>query len=120
MTRTELGTRGEEAAAAFLERSGMTVLERNWKCRAGEADIVAIDGTTLVFVEVKTRTTDSKGTPEDAVSPAKQQRYSKIARTYIDKAGINEPSVRFDVVAIRPIAEDRALLRHHRDAFSAS
>lgn len=117
MTRTELGSRGEEAAAAYLERSGMTILDRNWNCRSGEVDIVAIDGDALVFVEVKTRKTDSKGTPEEAVSASKQQRYGRIARTYIEKAGLIDPSVRFDVVAIKAISEDRALLRHHRDAF---
>lgn len=120
MTRTELGKRGESAAAQYLERCGMTIVDRNWTCKAGEADIVAIDGEQLVFVEVKTRTTDAKGSPEDAVSPSKQARYARIARSYIDKAGIAEPSVRFDVIAIRPIAEDRALLRHHREAFTTS
>lgn len=120
MTHTQLGTRGEDAAAAYLERSGLTLLERNWKCRSGEADIIAIDGEALVFIEVKTRNGESKGTPEDAVSPAKQQRYARIAKTYIEKAGISEPRIRFDVIAIRPIGEDRALLRHHRDAFYAS
>ncbi len=120
MTHTELGTRGEEAAASYLERIGMTIVDRNWKCRSGEADIIAVDGEALVFIEVKTRATDAKGSPEDAVSATKQQRYARIAKTYIDRAGIAEPTVRFDVIAIRPIAENRALLRHHKDAFTVS
>ena len=117
MDRNELGRRGEDAAVAYLERAGMTVVERNWRCTAGEVDIVALEGETLVIVEVKTRRSERAGSPEDAVSPTKQKRLARIARHYIAHAGLDCPDVRFDVVAIRPIAEDRALLRHHRAAF---
>lgn len=120
MSTTELGRKGEEAAAAYLERTGMTVVERNWSCKGGEVDIVALDGESIVFVEVKTRASHRAGTPEEAVSPAKQKRYVKIANAYTSHAGVVDPIVRFDVIAITPIAEDRALLRHHRAAFDAS
>lgn len=118
MTRSELARRGEDAAAAYLERVGMTVTERNWRCRSGEVDIVALDGTTLVFVEVKTRRSLSAGQPEEAVSPTKQRRLARIARYYLSYAGLSDPAVRFDVVAIQVIADDRAVLRHHRAAFT--
>lgn len=95
----------------------MTVVERNWRCRSGEVDIVALDGATLVIVEVKTRKSLAAGQPEEAVSRTKQQRLARIARHYLAYAGLSEPAVRFDVVAIHVIAEDRALLRHHRAAF---
>lgn len=117
MDRKELGRRGEDAAAAYLERAGMTVVERNWRCDSGEADIVALDGETLVIVEVKTRRTDRSGSAEEAVSPTKQKRLSRIARHYVSRSGLDGCDVRFDVIAIRPIGADRALLRHHRAAF---
>ncbi|KAF0208094.1 MAG: YraN family protein [Actinomycetota bacterium] len=117
MDRLETGRRGEDAAAAYLERVGMTLVERNWRCPAGEVDIVCIDGTTLVLVEVKTRTTIAKGTPEEAVTPTKQRRIIRLAKTYIAKAKVEPCSVRFDVVTIIVLGEDRALLRHHRAAF---
>lgn len=115
--RKRLGERGEDAAASYLERAGMTVVERNWRCKAGEIDIVAIEGDALVLVEVKTRRTVAKGTPEDAVTPAKQRKYKRLAESYLQQAGLAEASVRFDVISLLVIAEDRALLRHHRAAY---
>jgi len=121
MDRNEVARRGEDAAAAFLERIGMTVLDRNWRCQTGEVDIVARDGSALVFVEVKTRRSERAGTAEEAVSPTKQRRIAKLANVYLkscpDAAG---DEVRFDVVAIRVIAPDRALLRHYRAAFQVT
>lgn len=118
MDRIEIGRRGEDAAAAYLERRGMTIVDRNWRCPAGEADIVAIEGRQLVIVEVKTRTTEAKGTPEAAVTPAKQRRITRIARAYLASAGLGEMDVRFDVITVRVLAHDRALLRHFAAAFS--
>jgi len=115
--RKRLGERGEDAAAAYLERAGMTVVERNWRCSVGEVDIVALDDDTIVLCEVKTRRTTKKGTPEEAVTPAKQRRYAKLAAAYAQHAGVSDSPLRFDVIALLVIAEDRALLRHHRAAF---
>lgn len=120
MTELTIGQRGEDAAAAYLERSGMTIVNRNWRCKAGEVDIVALDGEEVVFIEVKTRRSNATGSPEEAVSASKQKRYARLARSYLQQAGLSQVSVRFDVIAIQVIAEDRALLRHHRAAFSAS
>jgi putative endonuclease len=118
MDRGEIGRRGEDAAAAYLERIGFRVEERNWRCPLGEVDIVARDGESLVLVEVKTRRSERAGTAEEAVSATKQRRIARLAAAYL--AGMAEPpagGVRFDVVAIRVIAPDRALLRHYRGAF---
>jgi putative endonuclease len=115
--RKRLGERGEEAAASFLERVGMRVIERNWRCAAGEIDIVALDDDSVVLVEVKTRRTVRKGTPEEAVTPAKQRRYSKLAAAYLQSAGLTGTNLRFDVITLLVLAENRALLRHHRAAF---
>lgn len=114
----ELGRKGEEAAARFLYRRGYEILERNWSCFAGEADIIAKDGETLVFVEVKTRKNCDKGFPSEHVSASKRDRYEKIALAYVaDYADIDVP-IRFDTVAIVVVAADKAMIRHDIDAFS--
>jgi len=118
--RKALGNRGEDAAAAYLERIGFTIVDRNWRAKAGEIDIVALDGSTLVLCEVKTRKTVRAGTPEEAVTPAKQRRYKRLAEAYIQAAGVEPETTRFDVISILVIGDDRALLRHHRDAFSVA
>lgn len=119
MDRSEVARRGEDAAAAFLERVGMQVQDRNWRSPAGEIDVVARDGDTLVFVEVKTRRSERAGTAEDAVSPTKQRRVVRVAKAYLAAHPASPESVRFDVVAIRVLGLDRALLRHYRAAFEA-
>jgi putative endonuclease len=118
MGQQELGKRGEDAAAAYLERVGMTVVDRNWRCKSGEVDLVALDGSEIVFVEVKTRKTIATGQPEEAVTPAKQRRYKRLAEVYLQSAGLSDVMVRFDVISLLVVADDRALLRHHRAAFA--
>lgn len=114
-----IGRRGEDAAAMYLERVGFEVIERNWKCRYGEADIIAWDEDTLVFVEVKTRTGTEQGLPEDAVTPAKRRKYEMIAYAYLRDHDVSDCPVRFDVVGLLVIDSDpffgKALLRHHRN-----
>lgn len=112
-----LGERGEDAAAAYLQRVGVTVVERNWRCSHGEIDIVGLEGQTVVLCEVKTRRTRAKGHPEEAVTPAKRRRYARLAEAYLQDSRLVGVSVRFDVIGLLVIAEDRALLRHHRAAF---
>lgn len=118
MDREEIGARGEDAAAAYLERLGMQVVDRNWRSGRGELDIVALDGQELVLCEVKTRTTDSRGTPEEAVSSAKRRRLARLAEAYVAASGLSTCNVRFDVISIRVLSAERALLRHHRNAFT--
>lgn len=119
MDSTEIGRRGEDAAVAYLERLGMQIVDRNWRNGRGEVDIVALDGQELVLCEVKTRQSVATGTPEDAVSPAKQRRLVRLAEAYVASAHLAPCAVRFDVISIRVIDEQRALLRHHRAAFVA-
>ena len=116
----ELGRRGEDAAARFLDRRGYEIVERNWTCAAGEADIVARDGETGVFVEVKTRSSCDKGMPSEAVDAAKRERYERIAALFLQGFDAVDVPVRFDIVSIVAIAPDRALVRHHIDAFGAA
>lgn len=115
-----LGARGEEAAERFLRRHGYEILERNWMCFAGEADIIAVDEHALVFAEVKTRRGISHGFPGEAVNQAKRERYERIALAYVQQHCVGEVTVRFDVISIVVIAPDRALVRHHLGAFSAA
>lgn len=98
--RKTLGARGEEIAVAYLKRQKYRIIETNFRCRCGEVDIIARDGKTLVFVEVKTRRTASYGLPQLAVTPFKQRQISKAALTYLSKNRLMEENARFDVVSI--------------------
>lgn len=113
-----LGKRGEDAAAKFLYVRGYEILERNWKCFAGEADIIARDEHCLVFVEVKTRKDTSKGFPSEAVNSAKREKYEKIALAYVTDHDEADIPVRFDVISLVVVAPDRAMIRHTINAFS--
>lgn len=115
----ELGRRGEDAAARFLYRRGYDIVERNWTCAAGEADIIARDGDAVVFVEVKTRTSVEKGMPSEAVDARKRERYERIAALFLKDYDAVDVPVRFDVVSLLVISSDRALVRHHINAFAA-
>lgn len=114
----ELGRRGEDAAARFLYRRGYDIVERNWTCAAGEADIIARDGEAVVFVEVKTRTSIEKGLPSEAVNHEKRSKYEKIAAMFLSQYDAVDVPVRFDVVSLLVIDSDRALVRHHINAFA--
>ncbi len=94
-----LGKKGEKLATDYLKKQGYKILKRNYKTPFGEADIIAQDKDEIVFVEVKTRIGDRYGTPREAVTKTKQQRYYKIAECYWLKTG-EEPNARFDVIEV--------------------
>lgn len=116
-----LGVRGEDAAVRALMSKGYEILERNWKCRYGEADIIALDeGGTIVFVEVKTRRSVNAGMPEEAISKAKRRRYENIALEYLSHGDWDDGTpVRFDAICICVKDRNRAMLRHHIGYFDA-
>lgn len=114
-----IGKRGEDAAARYLQLQGYEILERNWACPAGEADIIALDGCVLVFIEVKTRASLAKGFPSDAVTPEKRRRYEKIALWFLKDSDFVDIPFRFDVIGIVPVDDDRASMRHFVNAFGA-
>lgn len=96
-----IGSRYEESAAAFLEQNGYSILEKNYRDRYGEIDLVAEEGRYLVFVEVKYRKNRDCGYPEEAVNSEKQKRIRHTARYYLYKHGLSEETpCRFDVVAV--------------------
>lgn len=116
----ELGARGELAAARFLKRRGYEILERNWTCIAGEADIIARSGNYLCFIEVKTRTGTAKGFPAEAVDSRKRDKYERIAACYLQDCNEDEVRVRFDVISIIVLSENHAFLRFHKNAFGVA
>jgi putative endonuclease len=126
--RGGLGRYGEEVAAAHLVAAGLTIVARNWRCREGELDIVAIDGDVLVMCEVKTRRGVGFGTPLDAVTPAKAARLRRLAlrwladqRTGAVTAAAEEfahyTEVRFDVVSVLRPLSGAISVEHLRGAF---
>jgi putative endonuclease len=95
-----VGSEGEQIAVKFLKRNGYKILQRNYRCRIGEIDIICFDHGTVVFVEVKTRHGDLYGPPELSVTKAKKRRILRIASQYISKNKIEDIDLRFDVVSI--------------------
>ncbi|MEU5840296.1 YraN family protein [Rhodococcus sp. NPDC047139] len=95
-----LGARGEDLAAEFLESAGMVVLERNWRSRYGELDLIAQDGAAVVFVEVKTRTGTGYGTPAEAVTPVKTERIRRLAGMWLSEQSRRWSHIRVDVVTV--------------------
>jgi putative endonuclease len=102
-TRAEIGTLGEELAVEHLTSLGLRVLSRNWRCRYGELDIICADdlSRTVVFVEVKTRTSDQFGGVQEAVTPHKVRRLRRLAGLWLATQVNSWASVRIDVVGIR-------------------
>jgi putative endonuclease len=114
-----LGPRGENVAARFLRDQGYKIIIRNFRCVVGEVDIIARDGQTLVFVEVKTRAYDDP-TPEEQINAIKRHQLTKAARFYLSRYGTPQPPARFDVVAIVwPTGRDPQI-RHEPNAFEAT
>ena len=120
LTAHEVGTIGELIASSYLEERGYEILERNYRCPAGEADLIAYDPESddIVLVEVKTRRARASDQlfPEEAVDNAKRRRYRRIAACYIME---HYPvlSMRFDVIAITIIGDNDADLSHYFDVF---
>jgi len=96
-----LGAAGEELAVDFLRRQRYVIVTRNFRCKGGEVDVIARDGKTLVFVEVKTRRNLSYGVPQLAVTPFKQRQISKAALTWLAKNKLLDAVARFDVIAVQ-------------------
>jgi putative endonuclease len=95
-----LGARGERAAEKYLKRHGYRIVTRNFRASGAEIDLVAMDGETLVFVEVKTRRSLAAGTPEEAVDMRKQSRLRRAGEAFASRYGAGERTMRFDIVAV--------------------
>ncbi len=114
-----VGRLGEEVATAFLTARGYRLLERNFRCKGGEVDIIARDpaDSSLVFVEVKARRGLSYGVPQLAVTPFKQRQISKAALTWLSKKRLHDTNARFDVIAILLDEGGHHKVEHIQNAF---
>ena len=116
-TTSDLGAHGERIATAYLTDAGLRMLDRNWRCREGELDIVAREGDALVFCEVKTRRGVGYGHPVEAVTPPKQRRLRLLAQRWLAAHDEHAPELRFDVVGVLVRPSAPALVTHLRAAF---
>jgi putative endonuclease len=114
-----LGDRGENMAARYLRNQGYKIILRNFRCELGEIDIIARQGKTLIFVEVKTRAYDDP-TPEEQVNVVKQQQVISAAKFYLSRYGKPQPPARFDVVAIIWPSGQPPIIRHTEHAFEGT
>ena len=113
-----LGTRGEAAAARYLRRKGYRIVARQLRTGLGELDLVAVDRQVVVFVEVKTRRSDSAGHPAEAIDTDKQRRLTRAALEFLRTHHLLDQSARFDVVAVRwPPDARRPVIEHLINAF---
>jgi len=115
----ELGKRGEEIAIAFLKKHHYKILEKNFRCKFGEIDIIAIEGRTLVFIEVKTRASLAYGSPQMSVTVKKRQQLLKVALYYLQMKKLFDQDARFDVVAIE-MTPEKSRVELIRNAFEIS
>ena len=115
--RQQLGRRGEEAAEQALRRVGLRVLERRFRTRTGEIDLIAEEGPLLVFVEVKARRGHGYGQPAEAVTARKRQRIGRVALAYLSRNDWLERPCRFDVVEVQVEPGGEESIRHIQDAF---
>lgn len=115
VTRKQIQHLGESAAASLLERHGIKVIARNWRSRFGELDLVARDGTTLIFVEVKARNTDAFVSPALGVDHKKQLRLRRLAEAFIAVERPSFETCRFDVISV--VTGARPRIDHLVDAF---
>lgn len=121
IARQELGKSGEDLAVETLERAGYEIIDRRYRSRHGEIDIIARDGEVLVFVEVRRRMVADCGSAAESVTPAKQRKVIRMAVDYLARAGLWETCpVRFDVVAIDDGMGRPPRITLYRAAFDAS
>ncbi|HUY26291.1 MAG TPA: YraN family protein [Candidatus Binataceae bacterium] len=114
--RFRFGRAGERIARRYLRRLGYRIVVQNYRAAGAEIDIVAMDGETIVFVEVKRRTGIAAGTPEEAVTPAKQEQIRRAAEVFVAYHRAADRVARFDVIAI--VEDGRARrIQHLKDAF---
>ncbi|WP_298251344.1 YraN family protein [uncultured Arthrobacter sp.] len=114
LAKDRLGRRGEETAAAFLERAGLRIVDRNWRCPAGEIDLVAVEGSTLVIVEVKTRTSDDFGQPLEAISAGKLARLYLLASKWARSHEQRFSGFRIDAVGVLDDGSGAPRIEHVR------
>lgn len=114
---TLLGRRGEDLAVDYLTGTGLVVLSRNWRCRAGELDLVATDRQRLIVCEVKTRSGTGYGEPAESVTPVKAARIRRVTTSWLRVHQVGWCEIRFDVLAVLCPPGGPATVQHLRGAF---
>jgi putative endonuclease len=110
--RNAVGRYGAGVATRHLVEQGMVLLDRNWRCEAGEIDLVLRDGDVLVVCEVKTRSSDAYGTPHEAVTPDKLDRLKRLGVLWAETHEVHPDDLRIDLVAVHPQVRGAALVEH--------
>jgi putative endonuclease len=118
LTNVEIGNVGEDLATGFLQECGFVILARNWRTRRGELDIIARDGDTLVFCEVKTRRSTKHGLPIEAVTTRKLEHMKQAAVEWLGDNRIRFSGIRFDVVSIFLGVDGTKTVTHTRGVVS--
>jgi putative endonuclease len=119
--RRWFGSRSERAAARYLKRLGYRIVARNYNCPAGELDIVAVEGRSVVFAEVRSTGNDDAERPALSVDRNKQERLTNAALYFLRQHHLLEYAARFDVLAIRwPAGAREPLIDHYKNAFEAT
>lgn len=115
-----LGDRGERAAARYLKQQGYRILARQSRSRIGEIDLIALDGDTIVFVEVKTRSSQAAGHPTEAITSTKQRQLTRTALAWLKRKKLLDARARFDVIAITWSDHGAPQIEHYQNAFEAT
>lgn len=115
--RLRIGRQGEEIAARFLERKGYRIIHRNYRGKGCEIDLIATWNSTLVFIEVKTRTSSKFGNPAHAVNYRKQRQISNAAMQYLSRERAGDQDARFDVITVILQGTGQTRIDHITDAF---
>lgn len=112
-----LGRRGEKLVCRYLKKRGCKILSRNYRCPTGEIDLIALDGRTIAFVEVKSRWGTGHADPEETVTLHKRHQLHRVARYWLSQHKADDRTCRFDVVAVTFLDNGRPVIRHTPDAF---
>jgi putative endonuclease len=116
VSKRDLGQRGEQLAAAYLQQRGYTIIMTNWRCTHGELDIVARKQDTLVFVEVRTRRAHTTEEAFESVKPHKQNRLQRLAYAYLSAHDLHEMDWRVDIVAVAIPGSGQPMIEHVENA----
>jgi putative endonuclease len=111
-TRKTFGQRGEQTAADYLKSRGYSIVETNWRCPHGEIDVIARQDAMMIFVEVRTRRTDSTEQPFESITPAKQKRLQKLAYAYLSAHQLKHIAWRIDLIAIAWPRSGEPIIEH--------
>jgi putative endonuclease len=114
--RKQVGNKGESLAEDYIKRKGYKIIQRNYRCRLGEIDIIAKDGDTIVFIEVRTKQNENFGSPQDSVTSTKINKISKTALSFIQEKNLSGFSYRFDFIAIT-FSQGKPNIEHIENAF---